>query len=126
MLPAFPPELLRGVRNCVINYGGIKKGDQVVILCELGTSTDPVVVQAQAAICREVGAEPQIIWTKRLLNTWWEELSPVVRAAIGAADVVLQNVCTIGKTHLLEMMVDKKTRRIRNYATDMTLMCSDR
>jgi 2,5-dihydroxypyridine 5,6-dioxygenase len=125
MLPAFPPELLRGVRNCLINYGGIKKGDQVVILCELGTYIDPVVVQAQATICQEVGAEAQILWTKRLPNSWWEELSPTVRAAIGSADVVLQNMDTIGKTHMLDLMVDKKVRRIRNFASDVALMCSD-
>jgi 2,5-dihydroxypyridine 5,6-dioxygenase len=125
MLPAFPPELLRGVRNCAIEYGGIKKGDQVVILCELGTYLDPMVVHAQATVCQEVGAEVQVIWTKRLTNTWWDELSPTVRAAIGAADVLLQNQHSIGKTHLLDLMIDKKVRRIRNYATDMTIMCSD-
>jgi hypothetical protein len=125
MLPAFPPELLRGVRNCAINYGGIKKGDQVVILSELGTYIDPVVVQAQATVCQEAGAEVQVLWTRSLTNTWWEELSPTVRAAIAAADVVLQNMNSIGKTHLLDLMIDKKVRRIRNYATDVMLMCSD-
>ena len=32
MLPTFPPELLVGARNCVVSYGGVKEGDQVVIL----------------------------------------------------------------------------------------------
>ncbi len=59
MLPIFPPELLMGARNCAIEYGGIKKGDQVVILTELGTYVDPVVVQALATVCQEVGAEVQ-------------------------------------------------------------------
>ncbi len=125
MLPVFPPELLQGARNCAIEYGGIKKGDQVVILTELGTYVDPVVVQALATVCQQVGAEVQTIFTKRLLNSWWEDLSPSVRAAIGAADVVLQNMDTIGKTHLLDLMLNKKTRRIRNFATDQVLMCSD-
>ncbi len=125
MLPIFPPELLMGARNCAIEYGGIKKGDQVVILSELGTYVDPVVVHALATVCQEVGAEVQVLWTKRLLNTWWEEVSPSVRAAIGAANVLIQNSNTIGKTHLLDLMIDKKVRRIRNYATDMILMCSD-
>src|SRR5574340_1031933 len=95
MLPAFPPELIRGVRNCAINYGGIKKGDQVVILSELGTYIDPVVVQAQAAVCQEVGAEVQVLWTKRLTDSWWEQLSPAVRAAVGAADVLVSLVLGI-------------------------------
>src|SRR5574340_573702 len=125
MLPAFPPEFLRGVRNCIINYGGVKKGDQVVILSELGTYIDPVVVQAQATVCQEAGAEVQVIWTKRLTDSWWEQLSPAVRAAVGAADVLLQNSQSIGKTHLLDMMLNKKVRRIRNYATDVILMCSE-
>jgi leucyl aminopeptidase (aminopeptidase T) len=125
MLPVFPPELLQGARNCAIEYGGIKTGDQVVILTELGTYVDPMVVQALATVCQEVGAEVQTIFTRRLLNSWWEELSPSVRAAIGAADVVLQNMDTIGKTHLLDLMLNKKTRRIRNFATDQVLMSSD-
>ena len=125
MLPVFPPELLTGARNCVIEYGGIKKGDQVVILTELGSYVDEIVVMALAAVCDEAGADVQTIFTKRLLDSWWESLSPSVRAAIGAADVVLQNMDTIGKTHLLDLMINNKTRRIRNYATDMVLMCSD-
>lgn len=125
MLPVFPPELLTGARNCVVNYGGIKAGDQVVILTELGSYVDEIVVMALATVCNEVGAEVQTIYTKRLLNSWWESLSPSVRAAIGAADVVLQNMDTIGKTHLLDLMLNKKTRRIRNYATDQVLLSSD-
>jgi hypothetical protein len=125
MLQAFPPELMRGVRNCAIHYGGIKKGDQVVILCELGTYLDPIVVQAEATVCQEVGAEVQVLWTKRLTDTWWDELSPTVRAAIGAANVLLQNQHSIGKTHLLDLMIDKKVRRIRNYATDAIIMSSE-
>jgi hypothetical protein len=125
MLPVFPPELLQGARNCAIEYGGIKKGDQVVILVELGTNTEPIVVQALAAVCQEVGAEVQTVFTKRLLNSWWEELSPSVRAAVGAADVVLQMSDTIGKTHLLDLMLNKQTRRIRNYATDQGLLSSE-
>lgn len=125
MLPVFPPELLAGARNCVVNYGGVKAGDQVVILTELGSYVDEIAVMALATVCNEVGAEVQTIYTKRLLNSWWESLSPAVRAAIGAADVVLQNMDTIGKTHLLDLMLNKKTRRIRNYATDQVLLSSD-
>lgn len=125
MLPVFPPELLAGARNCAINYGGVKEGDQVVILAGFAPNVDEIVVKALAAVCTEAGAEVQIVFTKRLLNTWWESLSPAVRAAIGAADVVLQCVTSIGKTHLLDLMLNNKTRRIRNYATDMVLMCSD-
>jgi hypothetical protein len=83
------------------------------------------VVEALTLVCQEVGAEVQQIWTRRLLNSWWEELSPTVRAAIGAADVVIQNLSTIGKTHMLDLMLGKGTRRIRNYATDVMVMSSD-
>jgi hypothetical protein len=125
MLPTFSPELLAGARNCAIAYGGIKAGDQVIILTELGTYVDPIVVQALATVCQEAGAEVQTVFTKRLLNSWWESLSPIVRGAIAEADVVLQNMDTIGKTHLLDLMLNKGTRRIRNFATDEVLMSSD-
>src|SRR5438552_4435925 len=114
-LPTFPPELMRGCHNLLINYGGIKQGDQVVILCELGTYLDPVIVDAQATVIQEVGATPHILWTPKLQKTWWEDLSEVVRGAVGNADVVVQNIYTIGKTHLLDLMLNKGVRRIRNY-----------
>jgi hypothetical protein len=125
MLPAFPPQLLRGVRNLLIEYGGVKKGDDVVILSELGTYVDPTVVMAQAAVLDGIGAHAHLLWTPILENTWWEDLSPIVRGAVGNADVVVQNIRSIGKTHLLDLMLQKKVRRLRNYASDLEVMTSD-
>jgi hypothetical protein len=124
-LPVFPPELMTGCRNLLINYGGIKEGDEVVILSELGTYIDPVVVQAQATVIEQQGAHAHILWTPRLQKTWWEDLSKTVRGAVGASDVVVQNIYTIGKTHLLDLMLNNGVRRIRNYASDVELMCSE-
>ena len=92
-LPAFPPELLEGCRNALVDYMKIAPGNQVVILNELGTYIDPFVVHALATVIQQIGAEPHILWTKKLEKAWWQELSPVVRAAVGYADVVVQNRC---------------------------------
>jgi 2,5-dihydroxypyridine 5,6-dioxygenase len=124
-LPAFPPELLEGCRNALVDYMKIAPGNQVVILNELGTYVDPFVIHALATVVQEIGAEPHILWTKKLEKAWWQELSPVVRAAVGYADVVVQNIATIGKTHLLDLMLEKKVRRFRNYASDMSIMTSE-
>jgi hypothetical protein len=121
----FSPELLQGCRNLLVNYGGIKTDDEVVILSELAPSVEPVVVSAQAAVLNEIGAKFHVLWTPRLQRSWWQDLSPVVRGAVAEADVVLQNMVSIGKTHLLDLMLDKGVRRIRNYATDVAVMSSD-
>src|SRR5262249_8363573 len=114
----FTPELLDGARNLIINYGGIKAGDEVIILAEFG-HCDQAVADVEAAVCTEVGAKPHTIWTPELRKTWWEDLSAVTRGAIGAADVMVQNVGTIGRTHLLDLMLNNGVRRVRNYATDV-------
>ncbi|GEM_PF-2722673 len=124
-LPTFQPELLKGARNMLINYGGIKAGDQVVILCELGSYLDPVVVDVQATVLQEVGATPHILWTPKLAKTWWDALSETVRGAVANSDVVVQNIYTIGKTHLLDLMLNKNVRRIRNYASTVDVLTSD-
>jgi hypothetical protein len=120
----FTPELLDGARNLVVSYGGIKSGDEVIILAEFG-HCEQAVVDAEAAVCTEVGARPHVIWTPELRQTWWEDLSAVTRGAIGAADVLLQNVGTIGRTHLLDLMLNNGVRRIRNYATDVAVLGSE-
>jgi hypothetical protein len=124
-LPTYPPELLAGCRNLLVSYGGIKRGDQVVILSELGTYIDPIVVSAQATIVEEQGADAHILWTPKLANTWWQDLSKTVRGAVAESDVVVQNIYSIGKTHLLDLMLNKGVRRIRNYASDVAVMTSD-
>jgi hypothetical protein len=121
----FSPELLQGCRNLLINYGGIKSGDEVVILSELAPSVEPIVVSAQAAVLEQLGAQFHILWTPRLTAGWWQDLSSVVRGAIAEADVVVQNMVSIGKTHLLDLMLERGVRRIRNYATDVAVMSSD-
>lgn len=124
-LPAFPPELMEGCRNALLNYAKIEPGNQVLILNELGTYVDPFVVHALATVIEEAGAEPHILWTKKLEKTWWQKLSPVVRGAVANADVLVQNIATIGKTHILDLILEKKVRRFRNYATDIATMTSD-
>jgi 2,5-dihydroxypyridine 5,6-dioxygenase len=123
--PAFPPELLQGCRNALIDYMKIQPGNEVVILNELGSAVDPFVVHCLASVTQEIGAAPHILWTSKLAKGWWQELSPVVRAAIGYADVVVQNISSIGKTHMLDLMLEKKVRRFRNYASDFATMSSD-
>ena len=124
-LPTFPPELTQGCRNLLLDYGGIKSGDEVVIVSELATHIDPMLVSAQAVVIESIGAQPHVLWTPQLPKSWWQDLSPVVRGAIGAANVVVQNMSTIGKTHMLDLMLKQGVRRIRNYATDLPVMMSD-
>jgi hypothetical protein len=97
---AFSPELIRGCRNLLQSYGGVKEGEEVVILCEMAPTVEPKVVAIQAATLELMGARPHILWTPRLQRGWWQDLSPVVRGAVREADVVLQNLVTIGNQEL--------------------------
>ena len=61
---------------------------------------------AAILFAKTIGAEVQIVFTKRLLNTWWEALSPAVRAAIGAAEE------SVAGNALVRQDADEPERRI--------------
>lgn len=118
-------ELLDGAKNLLLNYAMIRPDEEVVILNEVDPGVEEAVVDAELTVLHSAGIKAHSLWTPLMRNSWWEDLSPVVRGAIAAADVVVQNMVVIGKTHMLDLMLEKKVRRIRNYATRVDLMSSD-
>jgi hypothetical protein len=118
-------ELLDGARNLLIDYAKISPEEEVVILSEVDAGVEEAVVDAELTVLHGAGVKAHSLWTPLMRDSWWQDLSPVVRGAIAAADVVVQNMVVIGKTHMLDLMLEKKVRRIRNYATRVDLMSSD-
>lgn len=79
--------MVQGVSNCVKNYAGVKKGEDVLIAA--GYNDDPVVVQAFAAVCAEIGANVTVMYTKPPAHSGTLEPSDIAVQAYLAADVII-------------------------------------
>ncbi|MDD2737223.1 MAG: hypothetical protein PHF56_25090 [Desulfuromonadaceae bacterium] len=77
-------DLMEGARNCCINWGNVKKGENVLIVTD--TNCDFRNAQAIAAVCTEVGAKvtTTVIAPQELPN---QEPPAPVAAAMKAADI---------------------------------------
>lgn len=116
-----------GARRCVVEVGGVKPGDNVLILNETGPRVEERAVQALAAVAEMQGANVSVLWTPELLRSWWDDVPKVVLAAFEAADVVIHNHYTIGRPHkpIHRAIYEKGVRFVRNYATTERVLASD-
>jgi hypothetical protein len=121
-----PPEVLEGARKCVLEWAGIERGMKVLLLNELSTNVEERAIAVLAAEAERAGADVTVMWVRRLLRSWWEDVPPVVIAAYEAADLVLHSHYSIGRAHKpIHEAIAKGTTRVRNYATTWSLLGSD-
>jgi hypothetical protein len=126
----FSNQLLAGARNCVLNCGGVKAGDHVLILNLIedhGNPADELAVQALEAAAQFAGARVQILWATGMEKGWWDDVPRTVVAAFGAADVVINNTISIGRP--LRVVRDLTFRQgvvsVRNMASTVRILGSD-
>jgi hypothetical protein len=129
-MPYFSDQLLQGARNCVVECGGVTAGTNVLILSLIGSKSDPVdelAVHALMTVCQEAGAHPQALWVTGMQKGWWDVPSPIVVAAFGAADLVINNTISIGRPlkAIRELMFAKRIPMIRNMATTVDVLSSE-
>lgn len=125
----FSNALLQGARNCAVNCGGVKAGDNVLILSLVNDPVYPVddlAVQALATACQEVGARPQVMWATGMEKGWWDTPSPIILGAFEKADLVINNTLAIGRPirAVREIMFRQGVPMIRNMATTATALAS--
>lgn len=126
----FSNQLLEGARNCILKCGGVEKGTNVLILNLIndpGNPVDEAAVHALATIAQETEANVQILWSTGMEKSWWSDVPPIVVAAWNAADVVVSNALAFGRgvKAIREAMFKKKTIRIRNQATTVSILGSE-
>jgi 2,5-dihydroxypyridine 5,6-dioxygenase len=82
-------DIMPGVRACVCDHGGVKKGENVLILTD--TSIDPIVPQAFSAVVCEALAKPIVLVMTSEMPKAAEiggEISAIIVEAVKGADVV--------------------------------------
>jgi hypothetical protein len=84
-------EAAEGAWNCVVNVAGVKRGESVLVL--LHTNSDLRIAEAIAFVCRQVGANVDILIVGEPTERWGTRLrtSSAVNAAMKEADVIFRN-----------------------------------
>ncbi len=118
----FSPQLLEGAKNCVLSCGGIKAGDNVLILNlvdHVYWPTDELAVSALAAVAQDAGAHVEVLWTSGLEKGYWEEVPRITLGAIQSADVVISNTKRIMRPQkaIREVMFKRGIVWVRNMCT---------
>jgi 2,5-dihydroxypyridine 5,6-dioxygenase len=126
----FSEQILAGARNCLLDCGGVKAGDQVLILSLTGDNANPVdddAVRALAAVCQEVRARPQVLYATGMERGWWDHPSRIVMGAFTGADVVVNNTQAIGRPLRVvrQAMFEQGVTMVRNMATTAEVLASD-
>ncbi len=118
----FSPQLLEGARNCVLNCGEIKAGDNVLILNlvdHVYWPTDELAVSALAAVAQEAGAHVEVLWTSGMERGYWDTVPRITLGAIQSADVVISNTKTIMRPQkaIRDVMFKRGIVWVRNMCT---------
>ena len=116
------PQLLEGARNCVLSCGGIKDGDNVLILNlvdHVYWPTDELAVEALSTVAQEAGAHVEVLWTSGMEKGYWEEVPKITLGAIRSADVVISNTKRIMRPQkaIREVMFKMGITWVRNMCT---------
>jgi hypothetical protein len=84
-------EATEGARNCVVNLANVKAGESVLVVQH--TNSDLRIGQVIASICREVGAEVDLIIVGEPRDRFGRTLnaSNALKAALKAVDVIFAN-----------------------------------
>lgn len=84
-------DLIEGAKNYVVNYGSVRKGEEVLILTD--PKVDLLVVDAFAAAARDVGAKVAILnmgnINTELPRYLEEDIPKTVKAAVWGTDVLI-------------------------------------
>ena len=90
-------ELMEGARNCVNGFCGIKSGEEALILTSPSRKNDPLVIDALAVACRDVGANVTALVFNPPPHEMWH-VPPIIAAAMCQANVIF-GVGTMAPLH---------------------------
>ena len=102
-------DLMPGARNCVKGYAFLRAGEKVLMWLDRTGKVDPLVVQAVALACEEVGAEVHILCSPSAVHRLGEPIPGLVLSAMEASDIVitaleLENAATVDNVHFARFL----------------------
>jgi hypothetical protein len=129
-----PARAAVAVADLLDDCAGIRPGQEVLIVAYrdgLRGGDNLVDVQAMAWIeegVKERGANPTVLWTdeRSTVHNW--RFPPVVKAAMAASDVMINNTLDLSFEELVEFKSftwDEKRLMVRNFATTAPLLSTD-
>jgi len=113
-----------GVRNCVENCAGVKRGQSVYVVSEEGAA-EPALVEAVAEAARERGGDVHVVWGPVIPRERRDEIPAHVLDAYAKADVLFAHYPTLKREALHPHFAGERRVRVPNRARTVALMSSD-
>lgn len=112
-------EAREGVKNLLMNVGGVKRGTKLLIVNARGGGVEPAASDLIEREALAISAQVDVMWTENARSL--EEISPVVAAAYTTADVTIFNH-RIGA--IVRFLPRERGNFVINYAWTRALLAS--
>lgn len=122
-------DVMPGARNCVRGCAFVRAGDNVLIWSDRSGKIDPLVIDAIAVACEEVGAEVHILSSPTVVHRLGEPIAPLALSAMETADVLitaleLENAATIDNIHFGRFLAKSGKRCVSLICSTPALLAS--
>lgn len=127
--PVDEAHLKEGARNCVLNYAGIRPGENVLVWVDRAEPPEAGVAEAMIEAAEEAGANVTLLQDRAPEFRLGEHLSATAEAAIQASHCVIQllpllNVASIDNIHILRCLFEYDVRIIACMTPTRALLAS--
>ncbi len=117
-------ELLKGVRNLVA-YGGVKKGDEVLIFVDR-PNDDPLLIKAMEIVIEEIGATPVVVKAKEWPMKYGVPPNILNHALLGANVIIGQTESLNPKSDYMQTALKERgAKYVINQILRADLMASE-
>jgi hypothetical protein len=116
-------EFESGVQNCVVNCGGVRRGQAVYVVSEEG-AVDRQVADAVADCARDRGARVETVWAPKIPKARAEEIPANVLDAYAKADVLFSHYPSLKREALQPHFPGEARVRVPNRARTVAIMSS--
>ena len=116
-------EFEAGVQNCVVDCGGVQRGQTVYVVSEEG-AVDRKVADSVAEWARDRGARVETVWGPKIPKEHAEDIPADVLDAYGKADVLFSHYPSLRREVLQPHFPGEARVRVPNRARTVALMSS--
>lgn len=116
-------EFESGVQNCVVDCGGVQRGQKVYVVSEEGAVDEPV-ADAVARWARDLGGHVESVWGPKIPKERSDDIPAQVLDAYARADVLFSHYPSLKREALQPHFPGEARVRVPNRARTVTLMSS--
>jgi hypothetical protein len=116
--------LREGAANCVLDCGGVRKGQSLFVVSERG-AVEESVVDAIVAAGQGAGAKVSVVWGDAISKQTPDTIPDAVLAAYRDADVLISHYPSLQREALVPHFPSETRVRVPNRARTVAMLASD-